>query len=165
MKNSKKFYAEIFEIMGDLTPLSGDCGKLCGAACCKGDENLGMRLFPFEESNLRVKSAEGGTLAVCNGKCKRSERPLSCRIFPFFPALDKTGRVSAVLDSRAFRICPLLENCDKIRFNKDFLRAVRRVGRRLEKDSECRRFMTDTAAEIEQLNSLLGKDFKIPKRK
>lgn len=165
MKNSKEFYAEIFEIMGDLTPLSGDCGKLCGAACCKGDENLGMRLFPFEESNLRVKAAEGGMLAVCKGKCNRPERPLSCRIFPFFPAADKTGRVSAVLDSRAFRICPILENYDKIRFNKDFLRAVRRVGRKLEKDSDCRRFMTDTAAEIEQLNSFLGKDFKISKRK
>lgn len=36
--------------LSDLTPLLTDCGRLCGFACCKGDEQTGMLLFPGEEA-------------------------------------------------------------------------------------------------------------------
>jgi len=40
-------------IIGELTPLKGhDCGQLCSAACCKGDEQTGMLLFPGESTAL-----------------------------------------------------------------------------------------------------------------
>lgn len=29
---------DCYEILGDLTPLKSNCGKLCGAACCESDE-------------------------------------------------------------------------------------------------------------------------------
>lgn len=76
-------YNKIFKIMGELTPLTVDCGVLCNGACCKGDEQTGMRLFPHEDSSLNVRKIENGErLAVCNGSCDRAERPLACRIFP-----------------------------------------------------------------------------------
>ena len=42
---------DCYEILGDLTPLKSNCGKLCGAACCESDETgeNGMLLFPYEE--------------------------------------------------------------------------------------------------------------------
>ena len=73
----EKMYDKIFQTLGDLTPLKGDCGKLCDCACCKGDENTGMLLFPFEETNLEIRKNEAGErLAVCNGRCDRKTRPL-----------------------------------------------------------------------------------------
>ena len=84
----KKMYDKIFRTMKDFTPLKVDCGQLCQGACCKGDENTGMRLFPREESCLTVKELPSGDrLAVCDGSCERSKRPLACRIFPFFPTI------------------------------------------------------------------------------
>ena len=38
------------ELLENLTPLKTDCGRLCQAACCQGDENTGMLLFPEEET-------------------------------------------------------------------------------------------------------------------
>ncbi|MBS1326717.1 MAG: hypothetical protein HP041_01825, partial [Oscillospiraceae bacterium] len=103
-------------LLENRTPLAVDCGQVCGHACCRcqGDEPCGMRLFPGEEALLRetegmtLLPAEGGTLLVCGGRCRRSERPLACRLFPLFPYLDAaTGRIRAVYDPRAYRVCPL----------------------------------------------------------
>ena len=41
---------DCYEILGDLTPLKSNCGKLCGAACCESDE-----------------TGENGHLAVLHG--------------------------------------------------------------------------------------------------
>ena len=41
---------DCYEILGDLTPLRSNCGKLCGAACCESDE-----------------TGENGHLAVLHG--------------------------------------------------------------------------------------------------
>lgn len=104
-------------LLENRTPLAVDCGQVCGHACCRcqGDEPCGMRLFPGEEALLRetegmtLLPAEGGTLLVCGGRCRRSERPLACRLFPLFPYLDAaTGRIRAVYDPRAYRVCPLV---------------------------------------------------------
>ena len=37
-------------LLETLTPLKTDCGRLCQGACCQGDEQTGMLLFPGEEA-------------------------------------------------------------------------------------------------------------------
>lgn len=143
-------------VIGDLTPLKGhDCGQLCAAACCKGDESTGMLLFPGEETTLRVTELpDGGRLAVCSGRCDRSQRPLSCMIFPFFPTVDDMGKVYAEIDSRACGVCPLAVHCDEVVFDRAFLKAVKKAGKLLAADEECLEFMRAVTAQIDELNEI-----------
>ena len=151
-----KLYQKIFKVMGDLTPLKADCGQLCDGACCKGDENTGMRLFPHEESELRVIHTEdGGRLAVCEGTCDRCKRPLACRIFPFFPTIDEKGKIFVEPDVRASRLCPLLSHSDEIVFNPKFFKALKKVGKILAKDDECREYLYKITEEIDMYKSFL----------
>ncbi len=153
----QQMYQKIFRILGDLTPLCVDCGVLCGGACCKGDRDTGMRLFPHEESTLSVTPLpDGGRLAVCDGTCDRKGRPLSCRIFPFFPTIDDKGRIFVETDDRARRLCPLLIHSDELVFDRRFFKAVKRVGKLLAKDDECRAFLTEVTAEIDTYRAFLG---------
>lgn len=139
-----------YEIMGDITPLTTDCGLLCGGACCKGDENAGMWVFPGEEcflGSFTLKENETNTVAVCGGTCDRETRPLSCRIFPLFPMVienPRTGRlkVEAMPDPRAFRICPLFREGNEI--DPAFKKRVERVGRELIKNKELRNYLLET---------------------
>jgi len=153
MKNSteyQKMYEQIFKILGDLTPLRADCGLLCEGACCKGDENTGMRLFPGEESELTVKElASGDRLAVCDGTCDRNKRPLACRIFPFFPTIDEDGEIFVEEDDRGRLVCPMIGHADEILFDPKFLRAVKKVGEILAKDEKCREFLYQATEEID----------------
>lgn len=142
--------------LGTLTPLPGhDCGQLCGAACCKGDDQTGMLLFPGEETTLQVTELENGTrLAVCDGTCDRSQRPLSCMIFPFFPTVDDDGKVYAEIDARAYGACPLADYCDDVLFDEEFLEAVAEAGRILAEDEDCLEFMYDVTEQIDEINEL-----------
>lgn len=142
--------------MGDKTPLYKDCGLICGGACCKGDEGTGMLLFPFEETVLKVTEKDGVRLAVCDGSCNRRERPLSCMIFPFFPYLTEDGRIRVIPDIRGYRVCPLVANTDKVRLDRGFLMRVKKVGRLLSADAECRRFLYETSREIDMLSAIGG---------
>lgn len=159
MKNTDygKMYDKIFKIMGELTPLKADCGKLCSGACCKGDENTGMRLFPFEESELPVKNLGNGVrLVVCEGKCDRSKRPLACRIFPFFPTVDDRGKVFVEADFRGARLCPLVTHSDEIVFDRKFFKALEKVGKILAKDQVCLEFLKEATEEIDTYAAFLG---------
>ena len=159
MKNTDygKMYDKIFNIMGELTPLKADCGKLCNGACCKGDENTGMRLFPFEESELPVKNLGNGVrLVVCEGKCDRSKRPLACRIFPFFPTVDDRGKVFVEVDFRGARLCPLVTHSDEIVFDRKFFKALEKVGKILAKDQVCLEFLKEATEEIDTYAAFLG---------
>lgn len=150
-------YRKIDATLGTLTPLTVDCGVLCGGACCKGDAQTGMRLFPHEESPLPVTALENGVrLAVCDGTCDRATRPLACRIFPFFPTIDEKGRIFVEADDRAKRLCPLLIHSDEIVFDKRFFKALKKVGKLLAKDDECRAFLEETTAEIDTYRAFLG---------
>ena len=154
----KKMYKKIEKILGDLTPLKADCGHLCDGACCKGDAQTGMRLFPHEESTLTVHHTEDGVrLAVCDGTCDRSKRPLACRIFPFFPTIDEKGRIFVEEDSRGALVCPMVGHGDEILFDRRFLRAVRRVGKILAKDEACRAFLYQVTEEIDMYREFQGK--------
>lgn len=165
LKRYKELYQKAYAILGELTPLTSDCGVLCDAACCKGDATTGMRLFPNEECAINTITTENVRLCVCGGSCNRTERPLACRIFPLFPVLHSDGHISAEIDARALRLCPLAENCDKVKFNKHFVRAVRKVGRLLCSDPECHEFIKESSAEINQYSKLLGFSKRISKRK
>lgn len=156
MRDYASLYKKVFKVLGELTPLKVNCGQLCGGACCKGDENTGMRLFPHEESTLEIRTSEsGGRLAVCSGSCNRDERPLSCRIFPFFPTIDEKGRIFAELDQRAARLCPMVAHADDIEFDRRFIRAVKKVGKLLARDEECRSFLYDVTEEIDLYSEFL----------
>ena len=50
------------ELLRDVTPLKTDCGKVCGARCCRSleGEETGMLLFPGEEEEYRNR--EGWSL-------------------------------------------------------------------------------------------------------
>ncbi len=152
----EKMYKKIFDIMGELTPLTVDCGVLCEGACCKGDDKTGMRLFPHEESVLKICNiGEGERLAVCEGYCARNHRPLACRIFPFFPTIDERGKIFVEPDLRASRLCPLLQHSDDIVFDPKFFKALKKVGKILAKDDECREYLYKITEEIDMHKSFI----------
>lgn len=163
-------YNELFRraraILGNLTPLRRDCGWLCGKACCRGDQTTGMRLFPHETSVLtQIETADGGILATCNGTCDRAERPLACRIFPLFPYIHEDGHISAELDLRGMRVCPMITYCDIIHFDPDFLQAVRKVGRLLSHDPELYAFLKESSAEIDLYRAFWNNEKRLSLRK
>ena len=161
----EEIYQKAYALLDTVTPLKSDCGVLCDHACCKGDENQGMRLFPGETTTLPCKSVENGHLVVCNGQCDRTQRPLACRIFPFFPVLHPDGHVSAEIDTRALSLCPLTEHCDRIHFDPEFLKAIRRVGVLLSQKEDCRQFLKETAEEIRIIGKLQGFEKRYSRRK
>ena len=149
--------------IGSLTPLKGhDCGQLCGAACCRGDESTGMLLFPGETTSLRVTDLpDGNRLAVCDGSCSRDQRPLACMLFPFFPTVDEDGKVYSEIDARAYSVCPLAAHCDEVAFDTAFIKAVKKAGVILAGDEACFDFMqniTNQIDEIEQIRESLLSD-------
>lgn len=145
-----KMYRKIFKTLGTLTPLKADCGCLCDGACCKGDGNTGMRLFPNEPTSLPTKKDQNGCkLVVCSGSCGREERPLACRIFPLFPTIADNGKIYPEIDYRGYTLCPMVEHCDDVLFDKSFIKAVKRVGKLLSRDSDCRDFLKEQTEEID----------------
>lgn len=151
--NTENMYRYLYDLFDGVTPLETDCGVLCSAACCKGDGNTGMLLFPNEQTTLAVKNSDEGRVAVCEGKCGRSERPLSCRIFPFFPFIDG-GEIEVRIDSRAEIICPLARNYKNVKFDPLFIRRVRVAGRILAKDKECRDFLIEITKQAQEIDLL-----------
>ena len=127
-----------YEIMGRLTPMLSDCGLLCGAACCRPDEDGqgGVYLFPGEEALLagcgwgRVQPGNLAPMLVCEGPCERERRPLGCRVFPLTPVRGKSGKWTVRLDARARPMCPLVSSglggLDPafVRAARDALRAI-----------------------------------------
>ncbi len=147
----KDIIARAKAVLLPYTPLNADCGLVCGKACCKGDKETGMLLFPGEDTVFPVKENNGSHLCVCDGKCDRSERPLSCIIFPFFPYMNEDGKIKAKEDIRGINICPLISHKDEVIFSRIFLRRVARAGRILARDEECRRFLWETSREMDAL--------------
>ncbi len=148
-------------LLESVTPLKGDCGRVCGAACCQSDEDGqgGMLLFPGEEAlyaelpaGWRIEADEAvtpdGRLLVCDGRCEREDRPLSCRLFPLLPT-----RTGARMDQRAWAVCPLMES-GKRGLNPDFVRAVERAGQILYAHPAHAAFLDALHAFNEQLKML-----------
>ncbi len=126
------------ELLKDVTPLRRDCGRVCGARCCRPleGEDTGMLLFPGEEEAYRQKEGweirplNEGQLLVCAGSCARQERPLSCRLFPLLPLPAADGGVRPVMDARARAVCPLVRH-GLIGLDPAFVAAVKAAGEAL----------------------------------
>ena len=143
------------EILRDSAPLNRDCGLYCGAACCRGDEETGMLLFPGEEALYdncpfgRVVPANfflGGKpalLFVCRGECQRDARPLACRLFPARILPDGEFR----MDTRAAAVCPLYGSGTDA-FAPSFRAALREASAALLADADCRAFLSDLDAAL-----------------
>lgn len=153
-----------YSLLRNVTPLSFDCGKICNGKCCKGDNKTGMVLFPGEEMLLDkdinvITDDEGFKIAVCGGVCNRNYRPLSCRIYPLFPVIkNENGReyIQVEIDPRAD--CPLCS--EEYEFKKNFIKAVKRVGKYLLLNEETADTYRKLSAEIEDINKLRELLFK-----
>jgi len=127
---------EARRLLESLTPLRSDCGALCGAACCKSDEDGqgGVYLVPGEEAlyqsvdwaRLNPCMLEGSDthLFLCEGRCERSLRPFGCMIFPLTPVRREQGW-SVRMDWRAWAVCPLMR-CGKKGLDPEFVLAAKR---------------------------------------
>ncbi len=150
-----------YSLLRNTTPLNFDCGKICNGKCCKGDNKTGMLLFPGEEKiidpNINILETEGGDkLAVCNGTCDRNRRPLSCRIYPLFPVVvneEGESRVKVCFDYRAD--CPLY--LPDYKFNKRFVKGVRRVGKYLLLNEETKEFYMELSDACNEYYELFKK--------
>lgn len=152
-----RLYERAKAIMEDKTPLKKDCGLLCDKACCKGDGETGMLLFPYEKTAFDITEKDGVRLCVCDGSCNRKERPLSCMIFPFFPYITTDGKIRVIPDIRGREVCPIVRNFTDTRLDRRFLRRVKKVGRLLAEDEECRAFLEEISREMDMYISLLDK--------
>lgn len=166
-------FADLYSLFDPMTPLAIDCGTVCGGACCRNlaacaeERASGMLLFPGEETFREgafadrrgtVVPAGADRLYLCGGACRREQRPLACRIFPLFPALGQDGRIRAVYDPRAWRVCPLVKGRRYIPLERDFVRTVRKAGRIVARTHEGRAFLARQTAEIEEFNRFLRLD-------
>ena len=152
--------AEARAILYDVTPLTRDCGLVCGGVCCRSlpGERTGMLLFPGEAAwyadkpGYELLETETGPLLVCSGICDRAERPLSCRLFPLLPVLREDG-VKVAMDARAKAACPLAAQ-GVHGLSEAFVEAVRQVGRLLERDDTQRAFLRRLTREQDDLRAL-----------
>ena len=153
------------EKLNYVTPLKRDCGKVCGARCCRSceGEETGMLLFPGEEAlyrdqeGWRILDTAAGKMVVCSGVCDRDERPLACRMFPLIPVI-REGKIRAAVDRRARVVCPLARQGIRA-MDPSFTEAVREAGEVLAADeAQCRMLEALTAEqdEIRQLMEKLG---------
>ena len=151
------------EKLNYVTPLKRDCGRVCGARCCRSceGEETGMLLFPGEErlyrdhEGWRILDTASGKLIICPGVCDRAERPLACRFFPLLPVI-RDGRIRAATDQRAKAVCPLARQGLRA-MDPAFADAVREAGEILAADEEQRRFMEMLTAEQDELRQLREK--------
>ena len=165
MKNNfKGGLQKALDELENITPLKPfNCGKLCSARCCSGDENDGMGLFPGEEELLKdcadfeIRGSEGNcgeSVRVCRGACDGRKGPLACRISPLFPlAVERENEIVIVPvpDPRA-SMCPLLRCPEKI--DRRFYSAVRRAGESLMRDKDTRKYLLELSGEITDIAEL-----------
>lgn len=160
----KEFYKYLYKLLEKVTPLKVDCGKLCEGACCQGDSESGMYLFPYEEAMydgtedwVRIYDSDfifkgkPVKIAICNGTCDRKKRPLSCRIFPLFENMN--GEIG--LDKRAKGLCPLVTA--KISFEQydpKFIKRVKRAFEILNKNSVTKEYIDATKKIINEYDEL-----------
>ena len=149
------------EKLKSVTPLKKDCGRVCGAACCRSPEGeeTGMLLFPGEEElyagkdGWTIRDTAAGPMVICPGECDREERPLACRMFPLLPLTGADGEIRAVTDLRAKAVCPLARQ-GRSAMDPAFTEAVREAGRLLAGEEEQAAFLSRLKEEQEELKRL-----------
>lgn len=164
--NIAYIYLQLYRLFDNSTPLPADCGRLCGSACCKGDD-AGMYLFPGEEKVYSLlnpdwcqtessdmtytyrRTVKKVPLLVCGGKCDRYQRPLACRIFPLTPYV-KDGKLEIIIDPRAKSVCPLSKELTVSQFDKKFVRNIEKSFILLMKNAEIREYMNKYSEYIDE---------------
>lgn len=158
---SDKNLLEAYALLRSVTPFEFDCGKLCGASCCNGDENTGMILFHGEsemfsgDEGFKIKSNGENDVLICFGKCDRQKRPLSCRFYPFYPLIHERGgriRFDVVHDIRGAASCPAVYK--GLKPKAAFKRAVKRAALCLARDAENLKILRETAEMLRDLTKL-----------
>lgn len=158
----KQTYRAIYRLLDRVSPVSFDCGLLCGSACCtcgQGEDDeeaqLGIYLLPGEDKLFTKKEdwlhwekedaldydfpdSWFGTIYFVTclkpPHCERRLRPLQCRFFPLAPHLDSSGRLRLILsDLKLPYRCPLI--FDSISLNPSFIQATYTVWSHLIRDS------------------------------
>lgn len=155
------------EKLKNVTPLKRDCGRVCGAACCRPleGEETGMLLFPGEteayegREDWKIRRTARGNMVVCPGRCDREDRPLSCRLFPLLPLIGDDGKIRVVTDLRARAVCPLARQ-GKNALDPAFVDAVREAGELLAQSEEQALFLDVLEQEQAEIAELL-KQFRI----
>ena len=160
----EEIYKIAYRILGDKTPLAGkDCGKLCGGACCEGDDETGMYLYPFEDVMFSKKDSwyriitsdftydnEKVDILTCPGMCNRNERPLACRIFPLAPfRKGKKDKLSIIIDPRSFSLCPLSQREYVKMMDSNFYHRVECVFRFLNQFDPIARFIEEMSFQMD----------------
>ena len=162
------FYRYTYSLLEEVTPLPADCGQLCGAACCKGDDETGMYLFPGERVMYRVmpswmEVAQSAfsylpgrftDLALCTPWCDRGLRPLACRIFPLLPYIREEGGMEVVMDPRGRAMCPLARVIRKRELDGEFVRRVEYLAALMYKIEPLRTFLEELSRLIDQATTL-----------
>ncbi len=149
------------EKLKNVTPLKRDCGRVCGARCCRPleGEETGMLLFPGEAEayagkvGFEVRRTARGDLLICSGTCERDDRPLSCRLFPLLPVIGDDGKIRVVTDLRAKTVCPLARQ-GKSAMDPAFADAVREAGEILAAEDEQAVFLDMLEEEQSELKEL-----------
>lgn len=165
--NSAYVYLQLYRLFDKCTPIPVDCGKLCGKACCKGDDS-GMFLFPGESEVYKLIRPEGFRIEMsdltyedegverktpiifCDGNCDRYVRPFACRIFPLTPIFNDKGKIEIIVDPRAKSICPLAKTMYLNEYDKDFVKAVRKSFVLLAKNRHVRAFLKEYTSYINE---------------
>ncbi len=145
---AKDFYSYAYKLFEKVTPLRGDCGTMCGGACCEGDDESGMYLFPYEEcmyekipDNFKIEQSsfeysddKYAPILLCKPFCDRRLRPLACRIFPLLPYITEDGNLKIIMDPRGKNMCPLALAAQPEQLNPEFLRRVEYLGKLMVKN-------------------------------
>ena len=145
----KEGFRKVYGMFEEADPLPYDCGKDCGAVCCRNDSfddgtDPYIYLLPGEKEYLEDAGAdieisrdssrahdlpesygEYVYLAACNGPeaCERRFRPIQCRSFPLWPRIDGEGElVLAYYDDELPYVCPLIREGRKLQ--EDFVKAA-----------------------------------------
>ncbi|MCR5236910.1 MAG: hypothetical protein K6E34_06880 [Lachnospiraceae bacterium] len=146
---SIEIYRKIYNLLDKVNPLSYDCGKSCGAVCCRNDSFADdaepyIYLLPGENKYLEAAGADieirrelrkkhnlpesyGDHVytAVCKGpeNCDRRFRPIQCRSFPLWPYFtDNDELILTYYDDELPYVCPLIY--DRQKLSDDFIRAT-----------------------------------------
>lgn len=141
----KHTFEAIYRLLDKVSPVNGDCGALCSAACCTCQEpDMGIYLLPGEEKMFSRKEnwlswnwcmAEDYEFPESwHGKvyflqcttapfCDRKNRPLQCRTFPLAPHLDENGTLCMIYYSGELPYrCPLID--ENLTLNESFIKAT-----------------------------------------
>ena len=149
----KSTYQAIYRLLDRVSPLPGDCGKLCGAACCtvEGESEMGIYLLPGEDKihdksdpwlKWTTEDAENYEFPDSwRGKvffvrcttppiCPREKRPIQCRTYPLIPHIYADGELDLMYnDALVPYKCPIIE--EEMPLEERFVKATYTVWKRL----------------------------------